>query len=1084
MFSTIFSFELKQHFKKPFTWIFLLLMMAQGLYYMRHTGEFFGADKTYANAPAILYTVLAGIGYIGFIVTAILGGTALAKDLDYRTSSLLYTTRASQQSFFWGRYLGSITILLLLNAGYLLGIILYSYLPVANLGPLSWTAILKAVLFVFLPNIFVIYSLCFSVSVFTRSAKTAYGISLMAMLLMIFAETSFNNNASVVLADPTAFSVLHAQLEHFSPAQKNNYSPGFSGYLFYNRLIWVSIGMLSLLIAARKYSFSKFGTKNEGKSKTKAQDALPLLTKPILHTEPLRKVSQYFSLSSTIRKAFSLSWLEFKSVIRPLGFKIFLGMLLIIYVCYIAVWQQQYYSAAPTLPVTIEITGVTLPLSFYFLMFIIINTTELLFKNQSTGFWQIGDALPLPTWVTVTSKIMAMLGVALLVTTCLMLFGMLVQALKGYHHFELEVYFNDLFIRWIPKYLTYIFLCVFVAGITANRYATHWISILILIISVILHEIEVIEQNRLNFMFSPGSAMNTDMNGNGIFSLSHAWFMTYWTSFGLAIFSIGLWLWQRGTPSTLGKRMLKKVKFSPVLLLLFIIGFAGFFYCHHIIYQTVNVENKFQAKADERNEQASYEKAYLRYRTSPQPKILNLELQLELYPEKRSLTYNSRLKLNNPTRLPIDTLHIEWMDFSAIDQLSIPGYTLKLIKEDQELRHNTYLLNHSFLPGDQLTLNIKGNLHYRGFTNDDPQKELTFNGTFLSQDLIPYFGYDDRRALKLNKYRLEHNMKKISSRLPDVNDPLAATQLFASTQADRMNYTLDISTTADQDIVAPGVLKKEWKKAGRHHYQFVSEKPDVFSFHILSAKYAQKKETIQIGGKTLHIEISYHPTHAYNVNHLMQSAKEALQFLHKTLGDYPYQTLRIAERPRYDQDLFSSGNLIVLPENHGWIADIRRQEDLDYLRYITAKLIAQQYMQQADVSRTQGFPVITQSIPGYLAYQQLQHFYGAASLEKHLEKSHDLYLKGRAKEQNTEPVLIKSDEDASYVSNQKGSDALYRLSKLTGEEVINQAISTFLKESQHPAKPVNAWLFYDLLKTAVSEKDKTMLVKIFESTGE
>lgn len=1084
MFSTIFSFELKQHFKKPFTWIFLLLMIAQGLYYMRHTGEFFGADKTYANAPAILYTVLAGIGYIGFIVTAILGGTALAKDLDYRTSSLLYTTRASQQSFFWGRYLGSISILLLLNAGYLLGIILYSCLPVPNLGPLSWEAILKAVLFVFLPNIFVIYSLCFSVSVFTRSAKTAYGISLSAMLLMIFAETSFNNNASVVLADPTAFSVLHAQLEHFSPAQKNSYSPGFSGYLFYNRLIWVSIAMLSLLIAARKYSFSKFGAKNEGKRKKQAQDAPPLLTKPVLAVSTLHKVSQHFSLSSDIRKTSSLSWLEFKSVIRPLGFKIFLGMLLIIYVCYIAVWQQQYYSAAPTLPVTIEITGVTLPLSFYFLMFIIINTTELLFKNQSTGFWQIGDALPLPTWVTVLSKIMAMLGVALLVTTCLMLFGMLVQTLKGYHHFELEVYFNDLFIRWIPKYLSYIFLCVCIAGITANRYATHWLSILVLIISVILHEIEVIEQNRLNFMFSPGSAMNTDMNGNGIFSLSHAWFMTYWTAFGLAIFSIGLWLWQRGTPSSLGKRMMKRGKFSPVLLLLLIIGTTAFVYCHQVIYQTVNIDNKFQAKADERNEQALYEKTYQRYQHSPQPKILNLGLQLDLYPEKRSLVYNSRLQLQNPTNRPIDTLHIEWMDFSAIEQLSIPGYTLQLLKEDQELRHNSYLLDHSLLPGDQMTLIVKGSLQHQGFTNDDPQKELTFNGSFLSQDLIPYFGYDDRRALKLNKYRVENHLKKIGSRLPEINDSLAATQSFASTQANRMNYTLNISTTAGQDIIAPGILKKEWKKNGRHHYQFVSEKPDVFSFHILSAKYAHKNAAITIGGKALNIEISYHPAHAYNVNHLMQSAKEALQFLNKMLGPYPYQTLRIAERPRYDQDLFSSGNLIVLPENHGWIADIRRQEDLDYLRYISARLIAQQYMQQANISRTQGYPLITQSIPGYLAYQQLQHFYGAASLEKHLEKSHDLYLKGRAKEQNTEPSLIKADEDAGYVSNQKGSDALYKLSKLSGEKVLNQAISTFLKESQKAEKPVNAWLFYDLLKTAIPNKDKPMLVKAFESTAE
>ncbi|PKK36746.1 hypothetical protein BWI96_10235 [Siphonobacter sp. SORGH_AS_0500] len=82
------------------------------------------------------------------------------------------------------------------------------------------------------------------------------------------------------------------------------------------------------------------------------------------------------------------------------------------YVGYTAVWQQQYYSAAPTLPVTVEITSVTLPMAFYILMFLIVNTTELLFKNSSTGFWQIGDALPVPTWVSLLSKIGAMTGVA------------------------------------------------------------------------------------------------------------------------------------------------------------------------------------------------------------------------------------------------------------------------------------------------------------------------------------------------------------------------------------------------------------------------------------------------------------------------------------------------------------------------------------------------------------------------------------------------------------------------------------------------------------------------------------------------
>lgn len=134
MFSTVFGFELRQQFKKPFTWVFLALMFVQGLYYMRHSGEYFSADETFANAPAIMYTVLAGMGYISFIITALLGGHSLNKDLENRTTALLYTTAAGESGFFWGRYFGSMLVLLLLNVGYLIGIITYSFLPVENLG--------------------------------------------------------------------------------------------------------------------------------------------------------------------------------------------------------------------------------------------------------------------------------------------------------------------------------------------------------------------------------------------------------------------------------------------------------------------------------------------------------------------------------------------------------------------------------------------------------------------------------------------------------------------------------------------------------------------------------------------------------------------------------------------------------------------------------------------------------------------------------------------------------------------------------------------------------------------------------------
>ncbi|ASK29985.1 hypothetical protein CEY12_07630 [Chryseobacterium sp. T16E-39] len=1081
MFKTTLRFELLQHIKKPFTWIFLLLMFLQGLYYMRHTSEFFSADKTYANAPAVLFMVLAGIGYIGFIVTAILGGSAMTKDIEYRTAPLLYTTRAKELSFFGARFSGSLIVLLVLNFGYLLGIILYSYLPIPNLGPLSYQSILEAVLYILLPNIFVLYSLSFAVSVFTKSAKASYGVALMGMLLMIFAETSFNSNPNVVLADPTGFSVMHQLVEHLSAVQKNNYSPEFSGLLFKNRIIWIAISVVMLVLAYKKFSFSTFAVAQQKKEKEKpVSDTIELIPSDSVRTS----TPQYFSSAANLKKVFQLSLLEFKTVVRPWGFKLFLSLLLIIYLCYIAVWQQQYYSAAPTLPVTIEITGVTLPLSFYFLLFIIINTGELLFKNKTTGFWQIGDALPVPNWVSIFSKVTAMIGVSFLLTFFLMLIGLLVQTGKGYYHYEFPVYFNDLFIRWMPKYIAYILLTVFVAGITANRYATHWITLFVLISSTVLHEIEVIEQNRFNFIFSPGSGKNTDMNGNGIFSLAHTWYMSYWIFLAVALFIVGLWLWNRGTSVSLWTRIRKSPAPKAALIIGFLLMMFGFAVTGNHIYHTVNIKNHFETKKEERTEKAVYEKQYKKFKNSPQPLITGLELNLQLDPANRNLSYNSNVVLKNTTSQPIDTLHVEWMDRSTFPKIKLQGNSLVLTHKNEELRHAIYTLSQPLLPGQTIKASLSGALAYSGFTNDDPQKEIAFNGSFIPSDIIPFFGYDDRRELKENKYRVEEGLQKINSRLPDQNDRSASARFFASSQAGRFPYTLNISVVGDQEVVAPGILKKSWKKDGKRFFSFASEHPETLNFHILAAQYAVKKQPITINGRKIEMEVYYHPDHAYNVEKLISSAKESLNFLSEKLGAYPYATLTIAERPRYDQELYSYSNVMVLPENHGWIADIRKPEDLDYLRYITAKLIAEQYMQQLNLTRTKGYPVYTKTIPAYLALSQLEHFYGPEPLKKNLEKAHEEYLKGRAAETNSETNLLDVDEVSLYISEHKGGSDLYHLSKTIGQNKLDQQIHTFYTEALTQQSPLHSTNLYQFLLNGEKGAQEKAVKKLFLEKGE
>jgi hypothetical protein len=82
-----------------------------------------------------------------------------------------------------------------------------------------------------------------------------------------------------------------------------------------------------------------------------------------------------------------------------------------------------------------------------------------------------------------------------------------------------------------------------------------------------------------------------------------------------------------------------------------------------------------------------------------------------------------------------------------------------------------------------------------------------------------------------------------------------------------------------------------------------------------------------------------------------------------------------------------------------------------------------------------------------------------------------------------EPALLYSDEEATYVANEKGSDALYRLAKATGTRQFNGLIAKFLQISTKTDVPVDPQLFYRSLKGSLPEKNQALLKTLFEDTA-
>jgi len=69
------------------------------------------------------------------------------------------------------------------------------------------------------------------------------------------------------------------------------------------------------------------------------------------------------------------------------------------------------------------------PLGLYLIIFFTVWSIERLFKDRTVGLWQVkdADALPVPVWVTLPSRFLAMARVAFVCSVCLLVIGVLVQ---------------------------------------------------------------------------------------------------------------------------------------------------------------------------------------------------------------------------------------------------------------------------------------------------------------------------------------------------------------------------------------------------------------------------------------------------------------------------------------------------------------------------------------------------------------------------------------------------------------------------------------------------------------------------------
>ena len=211
-------------------------------------------------------------------------------------------------------------------------------------------------------------------------------------------------------------------------------------------------------------------------------------------------------------------------------------------------------------------------------------------------------------------------------------------------------------------------------------------------------------------------------------------------------------------------------------------------------------------------------------------------------------------------------------------------------------------------------------------------------------------------------------------------------------------------------------------------------------FNVMSAELDVKKEM----HKGVEIAVYYHADHYWNVQRMIESSKDSLDYFTQAFGPYQHKQLRIIEFPGYRSFAQSFANTVPYSENIGFISDLRDKKEIDPVYYVTAHEVAHQWFgHQLNAANVQGSAVLSESLSQYAALMVMEKKYGEQKIRKFLTFELDSYLRGRANEYLEEMPLLRA-ENQPYIYYRKGAVVMMALRDRIGEENMNKALKSLI----------------------------------------
>ena len=1082
MFAKVFGFEVRYHLKSR-----LFIFSAAIFFIMTYLGvvspnvQFGSAGGANLNSPFVIAQVHVVMALLGVLVgTAFLNSAAL-RDHEFRMAEIVYSTRITKFSYLLARFFGAFLVIYLAYLATTIGFALAATMPWLDqelIGPFVFSHYAYAALVIGLPALFANLAIVYTVAVFTRDQRIAYAAIIGLLVLYqvaaaVLGQLEYRSLAALV--DPSGAGALSDVMRYWTVFERNTNLVPIAGALLYNRLIWFSISVAALALTLWRFQF-EVSKRTNRQQKTEADGAEDLLAAPRTYS----RQRATFANGVAWHQFLARSRFEVRGVLKSVFFWVLVALAAALSLGSFFSLSSIFGTAIyPVTRAMTNIMGGSVTLSL--LIIIVFYGAELVWRDREVRFQDILGSSPAPSWVFVISKMVAavlVVGVFLGVTA---LVAILFQLFKGFYDFEFNLYLIAHLYNYGMLFYLAVVLSIVLQVMAPNKYFGMLFMVVYIIALITLPNAGW--EDPLYLYGGTSGGPYSDMNGYDGQLVYAAWYNLYWSCFAVLIGILGYLVWSRG-PEEKFRTRLRNIgtnftRQTGVIVAIAAIGFIG---CFAWIYYNTHVVNEYITSDDRRKITVEYERRYIDLKGKPIPRIIDINIDVDLYPESQGFEARGTYVVENKTDTALTDVPVGFGWQTEVEEVELEGATL--VASDDDYKFYQFVFDPAIEPGESRLLSFTTSRNPQGFRHNNNVPPLQHgggvlgNGTFVDNNALgPYLGFNEGLLLTDRAQRRREDMDPIP-RYPDLDDESERGNSYLTQDSDWVMYEATVTTSADQIAVTSGYLIEDKTVGDRRTFHYKMDAPMQNLFVIQSARYESKRED----WNGIELSVYYYPEHDRNIDRMLTSLKRSLEYFGENFSPYQYRQMRILEFPAYANFAMSLPNTIAWSEGLGFIADVRDPEDIDYVFYVGAHEVAHQWWgHQVSSAKVQGQTTLVETLAQYSALMVMEHEYGPHLMRKFLKYELDIYLQGRGGEAIEELPLYRV-ENQPYIHYRKGSVVMYALKDYMGEAAVNRALVNLIEETayRYNPYPTSRDLLRNLRAQATNDAQQSLITDLFE----